>query len=125
VRKLVILLAALALGNVRAADVQAVTSTQGALEGALEGALKRPVSVTQYVPGYGLHLAMLEGITTSQDEAISTIKGLLVALVPTVKGLDPSDWVSVGYLENGWQIIVRVRPFDLTVIEVWVDGVQR
>jgi hypothetical protein len=128
VRKLVILLAALAFGSVQAADVKVIAESSGALVGAVGGALKEPVGIAQWLPGYGFHIAArpLLGESAGLEDAITALKQLLPALVGTVKGLASSgDWVSVGYKTSAYQLIVRVRPYDLTVIEVWVDGVQR
>lgn len=123
-KSLVAFLAALALSTAHAADLAAVNGSKGGIVGAIKGTLDSPLETTQYLPGYGLSIA-LRGFEGTPDEVVGKVRPLLMVLAATVRGLNPNDWVSVAFKGDDFEVIVRVRPFDLTMIEVWVDGVQR
>lgn len=128
--RIAIVLAVTLTASALAADLPTLTSSQAALTGALEGVLKDPLEVVHHIPGYGYHFAAratFEELDVA--ETIDTVVNLLVTLAPTMRGLDPGDWLSVFYrgrvgFTAKYDLVVRVRWDDTSIVEVWRDGVQ-
>lgn len=111
-----------------AADPAAVRESASALVGAINGALDDPLGVVTYIPGYGLHIAARATFEEKQiDETKDVLVNLLTSLGSTVKGLEPNDWISIGYrgneqmMDDGYELLVRLYAAN-GVVEVWLNG---
>lgn len=120
-KKLVVLIVffSMALGF----NLTQINETRAALVGALNEVLGNNTGSVQYIPGYGLTI-LSRGLLSEKKapEIISSVKPLLVALVPMIKGLDDDDWVSIGYKTDDYEIIIRIKPTKANSLEVWLDG---
>jgi hypothetical protein len=125
-RLLVVIVTALA-STALAADVKLLQSSQGVLVGAVNGALDDPLGTTQHIPGYGFNMAgrPMFGDKFTADKAVEGLVTVLTALGGTLQGLDPGDWISVGFKTDDYPVLVRMKPGDPKTLEVFVDGVKR
>ncbi len=75
-----------------------------------------------YLPDYGFNISGYVSLGSKEEtnSLIASIKGLTAALAPTIKGADPTDWISFslyGYGEG--QIILREKFADLGKLDKW------
>jgi hypothetical protein len=125
-----VLLVVLTFSQAQTFDLQAIKDSEGTLDGALEGAFEALAVSTVYLPNYGLHFDISDLIQdgTAQD-SINKISELINALSSTVKGLDPSDWLSVSYeyasFDESYSAIVRMKQGQAETLEVFLDGAKQ
>ena len=106
-------------------EPQAVYGSQGTLVGALEGAfgIEGPIAIPQYIPGYGLHIALYAGYEEFPERAQTAIPDILERLSTQIQGLDKDDWISVGYIagytpEDRKDLVVRMKQGQPGTLEV-------
>lgn len=122
--KTLLVCAALVLGTLGfGANPQAIYKSQGALVGALEGGVGEGelLAEAQYIPGYGLHIAM-GGYEEFVKQAQNRIPDILKRLSTQIKGLDSQDWISVGFVagydNTHTEIVFRMKQGKPETLEV-------
>lgn len=130
-----LLLVALLSSYAFAADIAQITETGKPLSGAIEELSSDFSSAFAggYIPGYGLSFvgtfAPYNMLSESETAPlIEATQGVLAGLAPTVKGLNPGEWVSITATvaqSPATYITIRVKPDQPDSLEVWVDGVKR
>lgn len=111
-----------------ATEPAAIVTSAEPLTGAIDSLFD--AVITQYVPGYGLQINARWIGSYELEDYIDRITGIVVGLAPTIKALQPNDYVSVAFSLRGFggpieYGLVRIQPSQPDSLEVWVNGAQR
>jgi hypothetical protein len=108
---------------VHAADLPAIQESAKALVGAVSGVLDETRVTSQHLPGYGLHIAVKDDLSTLEQAKVQEqLKTVVLSLSGLIRGLDAGDWVSVGFSTEKYSLLVRVKPNQNATLEIWLDG---
>jgi hypothetical protein len=108
---------------VHAADLPTIQESSKALVGAVSGVLDETRVTSQHLPGYGLHIAVKDDLSTLEQAKVQEqLKTVVLSLASLVRGLDVGDWVSVGFSTEKYSLLVRVKPNQNATLEIWLDG---
>lgn len=114
------------------ADYKQVMETMGFVERSVRAEVGSISSggdsfTAAYLPSYGLSFQVRKFYGNPAADMTRNLSTVLTALAPTVRGLDPAEWVSVGLSSTSpkYVLLVRVRPASPTAVEVWLDGVKQ
>jgi hypothetical protein len=108
---------------VHAADLPSIQESAKALVGAVSGVLDETRVTGQHLPGYGFHIAVKDDLSTLEQAKVQEqLKTVVLSLAGLVRGLDVGDWVSVGFSTEKYSILVRVKPNQNAMLEIWLDG---
>lgn len=124
-KRLVFVLIAFCSVRAFAFDLRAIEESRTTLVAALNGVVEDGTGAAQYIPNYGLHIAIREFLEPSpKKDVLTLLPNLVAALADTIKGLNQGDWVSVAYKndEPKYEVLVRVKPRQPDTLEVWIDG---
>lgn len=132
VMKKLLLTAVLCLGAGQAQSPAVAVDSAAPLLGALESITEHDGSfATNYIPGYGLvivgYLSPYSS-TTSTEATAQVASGIMTGLLPTIKGIQEGEWVSVSArvtTDESRYVTIRAKPNQPESLEVWVDGVKQ
>lgn len=113
------------------------------LEQVIKLELNAEGAVSEYIPGYGLYISILQPapkdfteLSFSElselaapveagrptREVRESLKSIMNDLSVLVKGLDSEEWVSVRHYNEGDTILVRLKPSVPDSMESWENG---
>jgi hypothetical protein len=111
-----------------AQDSIAIAQSAAPFDGAV-GSLSDRTIIT-YLPGYGLNVNSNYLGDFDANSIRQQLVGIVTGLAGLVHGLADNDFVSVAWNGRGYgggnvvHFVVRVRPADLTSLEVFENGVR-
>ena len=126
-RTAIAICAFLSLSLALAQDSLKIVESSAPFDGAV-GSLSDRTIIT-YLPGYGLNVNASFWGDFDADSILQQLVGIVTGLAGLVQGMAADDFVSVAWNGRGFgggnlvHFVVRVRPGDLTSLEVFRNGV--
>jgi hypothetical protein len=121
-----------AFSSAFAADLNVFNESSKAWLAAINAATDLGFDTPANLPGYGIAFSTskYKKFSEAWTENYATIKGLTAALQTTLKGLEPTDYLSLSITYTGdfgapdTQVTARIKGADLAkgTWEVWVNG---